>query len=126
MYRDIKKSYHIDYIFASKEIVKNGFKLSLGKPEEWIDKSDHIPLILDIYDFSSKIKTQNNLFDFTNRHLTFLDDFTKSKFENEIKTIENLAKKIDSDNYTENEKMTLVDKIETLKTIDKLIIRLKK
>ena len=48
MYRNIEKPYHIDYIFASHNIIENGYKLTLETSNNWIDKSDHIPLILDV------------------------------------------------------------------------------
>lgn len=126
MYRNLEKPYHIDYVFASQDIIKNGYNLTFGNPTEWIDKSDHVPMILDIKDLSSKTEIKDTYIDFTQRHLNTLDQETKKKFENELKIIERFADKLDLKLIEDKEKMTLIDKIETLKTIDKLTKRLKK
>lgn len=43
-----KTSYHIDYVFASRNLV-NAVKLfSIGKYENWISLSDHMPLIAEL------------------------------------------------------------------------------
>lgn len=47
LHRNLKKPYHIDYFFASKTIIENGFNLSIGHPKDWLDLSDHVPLILE-------------------------------------------------------------------------------
>lgn len=125
MYRNLEKPYHIDYVFTSHDIIKNGYKLTFGKPEEWIEKSDHVPMILDINNLASKTKIQHTFHDFTKRHLNNLSIETKSKFENELKMIEMLAEKLDLKTPNDKEKKILIDKIETLKTIDKLTLRLK-
>ena len=126
MNRNLDKPYHIDYVFASHDIIKNGYNLTLGNPTEWIDKSDHVPMILDIKELASKTEIQHTIHDFTTRHLNTLNNITKTKFETELKMIERLAEKLDIHTPNEKEKMVLIDKIETLKTIDKLTIRLKK
>jgi exonuclease III len=126
MYRNLEKSYHIDYVFASHEIIKNGYNLTFGNPTKWIDKSDHVPMILDIIDLNSKIEIQDNFIDFTKRHLSNIDHQTKVKFESEIKIIEELAEKLDLQLPTDEDKMILIDKIETIKKIDKLTRRLNK
>lgn len=80
MYRNFEKPYHIDYVFASQELIKGGYNLSLGKKEQWIDKSDHIPLILDIKEFKSNNKIPNTFKDFINRHLSLISSQTKDKY----------------------------------------------
>lgn len=126
MYRNLEKPYHIDYVFASHDIIKNGYNLTFGNPTEWIDKSDHVPLILDITDLNSKTEIQDTFYDFTKRHLNALDIQTKSKFKSEIKMIENLAVKLDKQLATEKDKMTLIERIEIVKNIDKLTKKLNK
>ncbi|HPE42720.1 MAG TPA: hypothetical protein PKV88_01460 [Bacteroidales bacterium] len=126
MYRNLEKPYHIDYVFASHAIIKNGYKLTIGTPADWIDKSDHVPMILDIKVLSSKTEINDTYLDFTKRHLNKIDPETKTKFENEIKRIEMLAEKFDLQLQTDNSKIELMDKIDTIKTIDKLTKRLKK
>lgn len=124
MYRNVEKPYHIDYVFASHEIIKNGYNLTLGNPKEWIDKSDHIPLILDIKDLNSITKIKDTFIDFTKSHLNNIDQQTKTKFESEINQIIELAEKFDLTEPTDKEKTTLIEKIETLKKIDRLTKRL--
>lgn len=43
--RNRKKSYHIDYIFASSDLVRRLRKIEVGDYKTWIDYSDHMPLI---------------------------------------------------------------------------------
>lgn len=47
LHRSKGKPYHIDYAFASREF-QNNSKVVIGSMEDWIDVSDHMPLILDI------------------------------------------------------------------------------
>lgn len=49
MYRDLKKSYHIDYAFASKKFFsKQNSSLVIGRPEDWLAHSDHMPIIFTL------------------------------------------------------------------------------
>ena len=43
-----KTPYHIDYIFAPTDIVNCAKSLSIGKYEDWISLSDHMPLIAEL------------------------------------------------------------------------------
>lgn len=45
LYRNKEKSYHIDYFFCEKEKIQN---FQIGEFEDWINLSDHMPIILDI------------------------------------------------------------------------------
>jgi endonuclease/exonuclease/phosphatase family metal-dependent hydrolase len=47
MYRKIDKPYHIDYAFVSVDILASS-AISVGKAEEWLEFSDHMPVILEI------------------------------------------------------------------------------
>lgn len=38
----------LDYCFASKSIIEKIIKVEIGKYEDWIELSDHCPLIVDI------------------------------------------------------------------------------
>ena len=48
MYRHEDKPYHIDYCFVSKDLLKNVSSVEVGKYEDWIKHSDHVPIIVDI------------------------------------------------------------------------------
>lgn len=125
MYRNLEKHYHIDYVFASHDLVKNGYNLTLGNPQKWIDKSDHIPLVLEINKLNSKTEIQHTFKDFTTRHLNTLDQVTMKKYEDELKKIEWLAEQLDLQSDNKENKLELIDKIETIKRIDKLTMKLK-
>jgi exonuclease III len=43
-----KTPYHIDYIFAPADIINRGKSFSIGKYEDWISLSDHMPLIAEL------------------------------------------------------------------------------
>ena len=45
--RNMGKAYHIDYAFGAREFQQNS-KVAIGSMEDWLDVSDHMPLILDI------------------------------------------------------------------------------
>ncbi|MBK0369148.1 endonuclease/exonuclease/phosphatase family protein [Flavobacterium agrisoli] len=125
MYRNLEKSYHIDYVFASHNLIKNGYNLKFGNPENWIDKSDHVPLVLEISELSSQISIQNTFTNFTNRNLNSLSEDIKVKYAEELSSIKKLAEKLDLQTEFTDEKFELIDKIETIKKIDKLTIKLK-
>jgi len=44
MHRNVEKPYHIDYCFASKDLISNGFELTVGNSKDWIEYSDHVPI----------------------------------------------------------------------------------
>lgn len=42
--RDLRKPYHIDYAFSSKDIVAmQASTLSVGSRDDWLEFSDHVP-----------------------------------------------------------------------------------
>ncbi len=41
------KPYHIDYCFASAELYHQVSALEIGKYEQWINYSDHTPLMVN-------------------------------------------------------------------------------
>lgn len=48
MYKKLNKPYHIDYIFSSKELIELVTDFWIGKYEEWVDISDHVPIMVEI------------------------------------------------------------------------------
>ena len=46
MYRHKNKSYHIDYCFASNDLIKKLSHVEVGKHSDWCKHSDHAPLIV--------------------------------------------------------------------------------
>ncbi|MDD4545643.1 MAG: hypothetical protein PHP27_07380 [Bacteroidales bacterium] len=47
LYRNIEKSYHIDYVFVPKHIMNNLVKFEIGSIDEWLKLSDHLPIICE-------------------------------------------------------------------------------
>ncbi len=46
MYRRKEKPYHIDYCFASKDLMNKVSSVEIGLFEDWIKHSDHVPVIV--------------------------------------------------------------------------------
>jgi len=46
MYRHKNKPYHIDYCFASAELMSGQQTVEVGDYDEWIGLSDHVPVII--------------------------------------------------------------------------------
>ncbi len=46
MHRKIDKPYHIDYCFASLNLLNKIIKVEVGEYEAWTKHSDHKPLIV--------------------------------------------------------------------------------
>ncbi len=42
-----KTPYHIDYIFASSDLLDHRKQFSIGKYDDWITLSDHMPVMLE-------------------------------------------------------------------------------
>jgi len=47
LHRNLSKPYHIDYAFLPKKLI-DGATLSIGKSQEWLALSDHMPLMINI------------------------------------------------------------------------------
>jgi len=47
MYKKRNRGYHIDYIFAHKDMINNIIDFWVGKYEKWIEYSDHMPLFFE-------------------------------------------------------------------------------
>ncbi len=48
MYKKRDKGYHMDYCFLSTSLLQANFNCRIGKYENWIELSDHLPIILDL------------------------------------------------------------------------------
>jgi len=46
MYRHKDKPYHLDYCFASKDLIEKLSNVEIGEHKEWCKHSDHTPLIV--------------------------------------------------------------------------------
>lgn len=47
MHRKLARPYHIDYAFLSKQLLE-GATCKVGDPAEWLEFSDHMPLLVEI------------------------------------------------------------------------------
>lgn len=48
MHRKIEKGYHIDYAFVPDDLLDTT-RIEIGRPSDWLEHSDHMPLILDLH-----------------------------------------------------------------------------
>uniref|UniRef100_UPI00404B802B endonuclease/exonuclease/phosphatase family protein n=1 Tax=Gelidibacter sp. TaxID=2018083 RepID=UPI00404B802B len=46
--KKLERPYHIDYIFGPEKFVKQAKKFEIGKPENWLRLSDHMPIFYEI------------------------------------------------------------------------------
>jgi len=51
LYRKPQRGYHIDFCFASESLIQKTSRFEIGKTEEWLGRSDHMPLV---YEFQPK------------------------------------------------------------------------
>jgi len=116
----IRKKYHIDYIFSSLNIIKNGFNLTIGNPKNWINLSDHVPLILDINQPSTKNNDQYSTKEFILNKFENLDENIQIKYQNEIhQIIQNLNHQLTTEQIN-----LIYYKYNLLKEIENLSIKL--
>ena len=47
MHKNDNRPYHIDYAFVPRQKVETGIKTTVGEYGDWIDASDHMPLLID-------------------------------------------------------------------------------
>jgi endonuclease/exonuclease/phosphatase family metal-dependent hydrolase len=47
LHRNITKQYHIDYAFIPNSLLADA-SLSVGNHDEWLEISDHMPLVIEI------------------------------------------------------------------------------
>lgn len=52
MYRKTEKPYHIDYAFVSETLIKDS-NVEIGYPDQWLNFSDHMPLVFTLNNASS-------------------------------------------------------------------------
>ncbi len=46
--RNTQKPYHVDYIFASSDLISDNANIKVGDKEMWLAHSDHMPLIAEL------------------------------------------------------------------------------
>ncbi|WP_018108896.1 endonuclease/exonuclease/phosphatase family protein [Bacteroides propionicifaciens] len=84
--RDILKGYHIDYSFISKQLLTST-RLKETDTIEWLNYSDHIPLIMDFNFIPQYQLPKDSWTEALNRHIKNLDISTQTKFIEEIKAL---------------------------------------
>lgn len=50
MHKKEERPYHIDYVFTSDETIRSAADFRVGERANWIEHSDHTPLVLDVSD----------------------------------------------------------------------------
>lgn len=51
-YKKKEKPYHLDYCFLSKHLISENTTMEIGKFEDWIKFSDHMPLVVNHINFN--------------------------------------------------------------------------
>jgi len=127
MYRKHEKPYHIDYFFASKELIEYNTSLIIGKYEEWCNLSDHVPFVLATPNPQNDFE---HLHSFSNLIISLLDNLsgeTKIRFKDVIQKFKTKAETLnDLESFTSiiEERKDLTTKIDQLTSIDELIEKL--
>ena len=125
MYRKIEKSYHIDYCFASADFLNAGFDIQLGKPLEWLEHSDHVPMIIQVKRPRKHLNFNNSLFDCIKQKTEELNLLTHEKFGTSIEKLKVKALHFDLTNQ-QDEKVEILDAMDRLLEIDKHVQELTK
>lgn len=47
MHKKGARPYHIDYAFAPRRLTGSGMEVTVGEYDDWIDASDHVPLLVE-------------------------------------------------------------------------------
>ncbi|MEF8822209.1 MAG: hypothetical protein V5A52_08015 [Halovenus sp.] len=47
MHKKEERPYHIDYAFLPQRLMESGVEVAVGGYDDWIDASDHMPLLVD-------------------------------------------------------------------------------
>ena len=127
MYRKVEKPYHIDYCFASEEIMNNGFDFSTGEFKDWIELSDHTPITVKIYEINQK-EIVDSLSEGLKSKFEKLLPITKEKFGKLIEELINQAKLTDKDNSSVKSKkwrVEIIDNAERIIKINEIIGQIK-
>lgn len=115
LHRNKMKPYHIDYVFASTELYKDGLEFFLGKSDEWLDKSDHIPLIVDLSFGSVNVEYDGSCYSFVKHVIEGYNEMFQTKFDTECAQLLRMAIVVDeglnlkADLYEAVEKMNRLD-----------------
>jgi len=48
MHKKQDRDYHIDYVFLPKTVIESVTSFSVGKYDDWIDGSDHMPIVVEL------------------------------------------------------------------------------
>lgn len=125
MYRKIEKPYHIDYCFASEDFFDNGINLRLGEPTEWLEFSDHIPLIIETNKSRNNSNFETSLLKCITQKSEQLNPITIEKFSSVIEKLKENASHFDLNNSEQQEKITIIETMEKLIEVDKKIQEIK-
>lgn len=56
--KNLNKPYHIDYVFVSEDLLSTS-QIEVGKQEDWLHASDHMPIIVTIESNTETLNTYN-------------------------------------------------------------------
>lgn len=126
--KNLNKTYHIDYCFASKEIHQEYFEIRIEEFKDWIEISDHVPIITEFKWRPNKVTIVNSLYESIKSKLELVQDESIIKL-NEIKDkILNDAIEFNQDTSEDKEsnRIKIVENIEDYLKIIKLLDKIDK
>lgn len=127
MYRKNEKPYHIDYCFASNKIIQKGFDIKIENSNDWLNYSDHKPMIVEFSDNIDKSKIINSFRKGIENKINIISNQTKKQFAGTIDWILKEADKFDNNPKEKNiDKQKIIDNFEMLSEIDRLTILINK
>lgn len=100
--RNPSKTYHIDYLFASKSFISNKMKFDVGLFDDWCKISDHVPIIAEL-DIPLNSLCPNPFFiDLIDDDIKNYSDAFKRKFSEEIFLLQQMALEADILQFDKN------------------------
>lgn len=126
MQHNLEKAYHTDYCFVSESFLDMNARLLLGNPIDWIEYSDHMPLILSYDPIVMCLDFENSFLKFVDRKVDSFSLITQKKFSDWIENLKKKASRIEQDDLDDVQRIELVEAMEYLSEIDKKIVEIHK
>lgn len=117
LHRNINKPYHIDYVFTSRSFLTIDAGIEIGKFEDWIPFSDHVPLILEISIPAKHVDYSHSFYDFVSKDLEGYSAVFREKFFHEIEGLKNKAYQTDLSIFDKSELYQLLGKLKKMESL---------
>lgn len=117
LHRKEEKSYHIDYAFASDDLHKNRCKIEIGCYQDWIEKSDHMPFIVEL---STEVNNVDKAVTFRSFIYQVIDCYSvkfREKFDDECQKLLVLADTVDKGLVNSKKMYELLEKLNKIELL---------